>query len=68
MDASGCKQAEWPPRIRMGERLLDLETRRLFMSFVMNILSGVMEWNLGGSGMNEWEVRGMLSQGGIYYY
>ena len=66
MDTSGCKKAEWPPRIRMEEHLLDLEIRRLFMSFVMNVLSGVMEWNLGGSEMNEWEVRGMLSQGGIY--
>lgn len=68
METSGCKKAERSPRMRMEEHLLDLEIQRSFMSFVKNILSGVMEWNLGGSEMNEWEGRGMLSQGGIYYY
>ena len=68
MDTSGCKKAERSPRMRMEEHLLDLEIRGSFVSFVKNILSGVMEWNLGGSEMNECEVRGMLSQGGIYYY
>ena len=54
--------------MRVEECFLDLEMWSSFMSFVKSIGSGAMEWSPSGSEMSEWEVRWVLSQGGIYFY